>query len=80
MFVLDEIRQMWFSESPRVIRDLIRAHPSESFYAGAFWLFYSDDRQILTPALGVNAESHISTHDDTDSTWTIRRKERGLTC
>lgn len=70
--LLDEIKKEWLFRGSRAIREIILEHPSESFYAAAFHLFYSDYRQILAPALAINAESFIEIHNDQGSTWTTR--------
>ncbi len=69
---LEEIREAWLSVSSRALRHVIRSHPSESFYAAAFHLFYADCQQILPPALAINAESFVTIHEDHGSTWTTR--------
>ncbi len=69
---LDEIEQGWLSAGPRAIGAVIRAHPTESFYAAAFHLFYSDYSQILAPALAINAESFVTSCDVKDSASTTQ--------
>jgi len=70
--LLNEIRQAWISESLKAMRVVLATHQTESFYAAAFWLFYSDYSKILPPALGINAEPFVVTYDDTDSPWNTR--------
>ncbi len=69
---LDEIERVWLAASTRALHDVMHAHPSMSFYAAAFHMFYCDDSQILTPSLAVNAESYVTTENDRESTWTTR--------
>lgn len=65
------IEHTWLQEAKSAIADIIRETPTETFYAAAFWLFYCDYHQILTPALAVNAESYVVTHDG-DEPWDTR--------
>ena len=61
---LPDIEKAWLEHAATAICQIIADHPNESFYAGAFWHFYCDYTAILPPALALNAESHVVTHDD----------------
>lgn len=49
----------WYDSGCRSLADLAAAHPGERLYAAAFHLFYSDDSQILPPALAANTEAAV---------------------
>lgn len=70
--MLDEIEAAWLREAPVAIRSLVDANTHESFYAAAFWLLYCDEVSLLAPALAVNTESAIVTHNDNDEPWSTR--------
>ena len=53
----------WRSEATRALAALTSANPGERFYAAAFHLFYSDESQILSPALAANVESAVRVED-----------------
>lgn len=52
-------QEAWHDSGCRTLADLAAAHPGERLYAAAFHLFYSDDSQILPPALAVNTEAAV---------------------
>ncbi|MEU4311665.1 DUF4303 domain-containing protein [Nocardia sp. NPDC024068] len=49
----------WYDSGCHSLADLAAAHPGERLYAAAFHLFYSDDIQILPPALAANTEAAV---------------------
>ncbi|MFI0452398.1 DUF4303 domain-containing protein [Actinomadura sp. 6N118] len=49
----------WHDSGCRILSDLAAAYPGERLYAAAFHLFYSDDVQILPPALAANTEAAV---------------------
>ncbi len=69
---LDQMETAWLRESPRAIADVVRSSSAEVFYGAAFWLFYCDYSQILTPALGLNSESFVTFHEDQGEGWSDR--------
>ncbi|MFN6205435.1 MAG: hypothetical protein ACK49R_03225 [Planctomycetota bacterium] len=69
---LDLIEDAWLLESPRAIAEVVRSHSADIFYGAAFWLFYCDYSQILTPALGLNSESFVTFHEDEGDRWSDR--------
>jgi len=69
---LDQIEAAWLLESSRAIAEVVRSNSAESFYCAAFWLFYCDYSQILTPALGMHSESFVTFHEDDGCRWSDR--------
>ena len=57
--LLADIESQWPRQLRRGLSELIKRHPDEQFYAGAFWLFYCDHTVIHPPTFGVNAESML---------------------
>jgi hypothetical protein len=57
--LLQEIESQWPIYIHRGLAELVRLHPDEVFYAGAFWIFYCDYTVISAPTFGVNAESMV---------------------
>jgi hypothetical protein len=57
--LLQEIESQWPIHIHRGLAELVRLHPGEVFYAGAFWIFYCDYTKISAPTFGVNAESML---------------------
>ncbi len=69
---LDQMETAWLREAPRAIAEVVRSSSAEIFYGAAFWLFYCDYSQILTPALGLNSESFVTYHEDQGEGWSDR--------
>ena len=70
--LLRQIASTWQQEAYRAILDVARISPNEVLYGSAFWLFYCDYSQILTPSLALNSESFVTTHEDNDAVWSNR--------
>lgn len=70
--LLRQIASTWQEEAYRAILDVARISPNDVLYGSAFWLFYCDYSQILTPALAVNSETFVTTHEDNDAVWSTR--------
>jgi len=62
--LLQEIESQWPIHIHRGLAELVRQHPGEVFYAGAFWILYCDYTNIATPTFGVNAESTLEDEGD----------------
>jgi len=62
--LLQEIESQWPIHIHRGIAELVRLHPNEVFYAGAFWIFYCDYTVISAPTFGVNAEGTLEDESD----------------
>ncbi|MEU4569903.1 DUF4303 domain-containing protein [Micromonospora sp. NPDC023956] len=55
----DAFETAWHDSGCQALTDLAAAHPDERLYAAAFHLFYSDDIEILPPALAANTEAAV---------------------
>lgn len=62
--LLKEIELQWPVHIHRGLSELVRQHPDEVFYAGAFWILYCDYTIISAPTFGVNAESTVKDESD----------------
>ncbi len=70
--MLDEIETAWLREAPAAINCVVQANSTETFYAASFWLFYCDCTTMGVPALAMNAESAIVTHQTQNDAWNTR--------
>ena len=70
--LLRQLSSAWQEAAYLAILEVARVNPNEVFYGSAFWLFYCDYSQILTPALAMNSESFVTTHKDKDTVWSTR--------
>lgn len=57
--LLQEIESQWPVHIRHGLAELVRLHPREVFYGGAFWILYCDYTIISAPTFGVNAESAL---------------------
>ncbi|WP_432988625.1 DUF4303 domain-containing protein [Dactylosporangium sp. CA-233914] len=55
----DAFEAAWHDSGCRTLAGLAAVHPGERLYAAAFHLFYSDDNEILPPALAANTEAAV---------------------
>lgn len=75
------LENAWVDAIGAELEALLADHPSETFYAGAFWCLYGDYSKLLPPAFSASSEaaSQGVRWDPPDWRWQIRHPARELT-
>ncbi len=60
MDLLKDIETLWLQTATQAIIEHVESNPRERFYAGSFWLLYSDGTKFGQPCFALNTESHIA--------------------